>query len=195
MVGLLAILALVVFGTPAFAQGAGVGVKIGPTFTTLDLEGPDFEGLEGKTGWQGGIFFGGNRRGTIGVMGEVNYARRNAEAPADEGGGKVKLSYIQVPVFLRANFGSRSTEGVAGYFIVGPFVSLKLDAKQGDEDLDEEVEGADAGIIVGGGVEITRFIIELRGDFGMRQINSPDLSDTSKIKTRSFAILFGLRFN
>ena len=32
MVALLAIIALFVFGSPAFAQGVGIGVKVGPTF-------------------------------------------------------------------------------------------------------------------------------------------------------------------
>src|SRR5262245_14712240 len=48
-------------------QGFGFGIKVGPLFSTFNQEGVTFEN---KTGFLGGIWFGGNRPGLIGVMGE-----------------------------------------------------------------------------------------------------------------------------
>ena len=47
---------------------------------------------------------------------------------------------------------------------------------------------------LGGGVEITRFLAEVRYNEGLRNI-SKNFSASNDIKTRSFALLIGVRFN
>jgi len=192
LVGVLAVLALLVFGAPAFAQGVGVGVKIGPTFNDFT----DDEAPEGRTGWMGGLFIGGNRAGRVGVAVEFNYARKNAEFEFEDGStSSLNVSYFQVPVLLRINGGSRDREGLNVYGIVGPFFNFKLDAEADfDDAFDDSVEDIDAGVVFGAGVEITRFIIEGRYDLGLRRINTDD-EGVVDVKSRSFAILFGVRFN
>lgn len=192
IVGVLAVIALVVFGAPAFAQGVGVGVKVGPTFNDFtDDEAPD-----GRTGWMGGLFIGGNRAGRVGVAVEFNYARKNARVEEDGETSSLNVSYFQIPLLLRINGGSRDREGVNVYGIVGPFFNFKVDAQADfDDAFDDSVEDIDAGLVFGAGVEITRFIIEGRYDLGLRRINKDDEGGVVDIKSRSFAILFGVRFN
>ena len=47
--------------------------------------------------------------------------------------------------------------------------------------------------MAGGGMEITRFIIEARYTHGFKQINNT-LSDVSDVKANLFALLIGIRF-
>lgn len=175
---------MVATAATASAQGVGVGIKGGPVFASFNADNLDFDK---RTGLQAGIFFGGNRPGTIGVMGEVNFIQKKAEG--------LKLNYIQVPVLLRINGGSKSRGGVNVYGLIGPAVDIRIsDEIDGIGNIDDAVENVDLGVIGGVGVEITRFILEGRYTWGLRQINKASF-DTTEIKTRTFAILFGVRFN
>lgn len=187
--------AVTMFGAaPAWAQsprheGVGIGVKGGPVFAEFTSDNLNFDN---RTGLQAGIFFGGNRPGTVGVMGEVNFIQKKTVPPFGE--DELKISYLQVPVLLRINAGSRSLSGVGVYGIVGPAVDIKVSDEFGDFDLTDGFEGVDVSVIGGVGVELTRFIIEGRYTWGLRRVNK-QFNDLAEIKTRSFAILFGIRFN
>jgi hypothetical protein len=74
-------------------------------------------------------------------------------------------------------------------------VKLKTTIDGGGTVDDSQLGDFDIGIIAGAGIEITRFIIEGRYNWGLRNVAAGDLAETSKIKNRSFALLFGLRFN
>ena len=102
----------------------------------------------------------------------------------------IRIDYLQVPVLLRLNAG---TDAFAFYGIAGPAVSLKLGDEVQGVTLDDGFEGADVGLVFGGGVEITRIIIEGRYEKGFRRIND-NFFDTTEIKSQSFTILFGVRF-
>jgi hypothetical protein len=189
--GVLAMMAVVpmflVAPVQAEAQGIGVGVKGGFLHTTFDTD----VALDSSGGWMAGLFFGGNRPGTLGFMGEANVLAKTADSPL----GKVTIHYFQVPALLRLNIGSSGT-GVTdaiGYAIFGPALDLKIgeDLALGPVD---EIESVDVSLVFGVGFEISRFIIEGRGTWGFRNIakNTGVVPDT---KTRTFAILAGLRFN
>jgi hypothetical protein len=187
----------IISAAPAWAQsqqrheGIGIGIKAGPVFADFSDEDDDLD-FKKRTGLQGGVFFGGNRPGTVGVMAEVNFIQKKAEIPFSD--QNLTLSYLQVPVFLRINGGSRSLSGVNVYGIVGPAVDIKVSDDAGDFDITDGFEGVDISLIGGVGVEITRFIIEGRYTWGLRRVNK-EFNDVSDIKAKSFAILFGVRFN
>ena len=174
----------------AYADGIGVGAKVGPLFTTYSADNLNFKN---KTGLMGGIWFGGNRSGAVGIMGEVMYAKKSAETQIPS--ATTDLYYLEIPVLLRVNVGSRSREKVAGYVIVGPAADIKLKAKQNDLDVSDNYEGLDIGVIGGAGVEINRFLVEGRINWGLRNVVAGNLANTTKITTRTVAILFGVRFN
>ena len=73
--------------TLAQAQGIGVGVKAGYLHSSFDVANA-FD--SGGDGWQAGLFFGGNRPGTVGFMGEFNIQSRGS------------AYYFQVPALLEA---------------------------------------------------------------------------------------------
>ena len=191
--GLIAAVSLVASAQSAAAQG--VGVKIGPTFDEFSGAALNFDN---KTGVQAGIFFGGNRDGVAGVQTEINWLRKKTELVATrlESGAltrDIRIDYLQIPVLLRVNAGSRSTSGVAAYGIIGPAFEVKIADEIEGVTVDDGFEGGDLSLVFGGGVEAARLILEARYEKGLRRINDT-FSDFSDIKKQAFTILFGVRF-
>ena len=170
------------------ADAQGVGVKGGYLYSSFDFENVS-DVVDGSNGWMAGLFFGGNRPGRGGVMGELNVQAKRAEVA----GESATIYYAQVPLLLRINGGSRSRSGVSGYGIVGPALDLKVGDDLGNLADIAGIESVDLSLVAGAGVEITRFIIEARGTWGFRNIITDGAG--GEVKTKTFAILLGLRFN
>ena len=199
-------LVLLLGATPALAQGQitttttvsnssghggiGFGIKAGPLFSNLNsdvITSP----LDTRTGWIGGVFIGGNRPGILGVGVDVLFARKKVGTPT----GDVTLDYLEVPVLLRVNAGTRSLNGVNVYGVVGPAFDFRLKGELNFEESPEaQMQEIDLGLTAGAGVEITRFVIEGRYTKGFRNLGK-DLTQNEKITTQSFAVMFGVRFN
>jgi hypothetical protein len=206
-IALMAALALVMLGPSAVHaqeeerhEGIGVGIKGGWTFSKFNAEGVDFDR---RTGQQIGIFLGGNRPGTIGVGAEINYGRRVSGDPDDED-TELGLRYVSVPVYARVNAGARTLEGINFYGLVGPQLdwilnqTITIDGEDFDleEDLGEETEGFEFSLMAAAGIEITRFIAEVRYIHGLKSISKTfDVANAGELKSKAFAILFGFRFN
>jgi Outer membrane protein beta-barrel domain len=175
------------------ASGFGIGAKIGPLFTSYDAAACD-GCFNTSTGWEGGIWFGGNRGGRVGVMGEVLYAKKKQEGAGLT--GSTNLQYLEIPILLRINIGSRSRNGISVYGLAGPVFDINLKASLNGLDVKSKYQSLDLGILFGGGIEITRFLVEGRWNRGLRNVlDSDNAGSISDIKTQSFAVLFGLRFN
>lgn len=174
-------LALVASASTAAAQG----IKFGPTFAKFSSDALDFKT---RTGLHGGIFFGGNRPGPVGIQTELNWIRKNSATELSD--QNIRIDYLQIPVLLRVNAG---TDAAAVYGIVGPAVDIKIADEIEGITLDDGFEGADVSLVFGGGVEIARIIIEGRYAKGFRRINDT-FSDFADIKSQTFTLLFGVRF-
>ena len=81
------------------AQGIGIGVKGGFLHSSFDAT----EALESGDGWQAGLFFGGNRPGTIGFMGEFNILAKKSDTAA----GASTLYYWFLSRMYARRIGSR----------------------------------------------------------------------------------------
>jgi hypothetical protein len=173
----------------ASAASADSGIKFGPTFANFSSDALDFNN---RVGWYGGIFFGGNRDGGVGLQGELNWIRKQTEFGIE--GQKLRIDYLQIPALLRLTAGTDSPSGFSLYGIVGPAIDLKIGDEVEGITIDDGFEGADVSLIFGGGIEVARIIIEGRYQKGFRQINKSFI-DFTEIKTQSFMILFGVRFN
>jgi hypothetical protein len=182
-----AIVFLVIIGS-ASAVSADAGIKFGPTFADFSSDALDFDN---RTGWHGGIFFGGNRAGGVGLQGELNWIRKQTRT---ESGQDIRIDYLQLPALLRLTGGTNSPSGFSLYGIVGPAVDIKIADEVEGVTIDNGFEGADISLIFGGGIEVARIIVEGRYAKGLRQINNT-FSDFTEIKTQGFTILFGIRFN
>ena len=171
-------------------EGVGVGFLVGPTFSSFDQANSNYKN---NNGLELGIFFGGNRPSTVGVEGKLMYVKKGAKNSA--GTIVVDTRYLEIPILLRINAGSHSLNGVLGYFIAGPSFDILMKADAGGVDVKKNYQGLDLGLQIGGGVEITRFIIEASLTKGLRSINDGNLANLPPIKTRKFAVDFGIRFN
>jgi hypothetical protein len=170
--------------SPAAAQGEG-GIKFGPTFADFDSDNLDFDN---RTGLHGGLFFGGNRRGVLGVQTELNWIRKRSETSLAD----IRIDYVQVPVLLRLNIGS--PRAFAVYGIAGPALNVKVADEVNGFTIDDDFEGIDVGLVFGGGIEISRLILEGRYERGLRAINDA-FNSATEIKTQTFTALVGIRFN
>lgn len=180
-------------GSGPRAQGFGFGVKIGPLFTTYDAASQTNIEFDTSNGWEGGIWFGGNRGGTVGVMGEILYAKKKQAVAGST--GSTTLQYLEIPILMRINIGSRSRSGVSVYGLVGPVFDINLKASLNGVDVKSAYESLDLGILGGVGIEITRFLVEGRYNRGLRNVLKGGGGNITEIKTSSFAVLFGFRFN
>jgi Outer membrane protein beta-barrel domain len=172
--------------------GIGFGVKGGWLYNSFDSAS---ESLDTTNGWEVGIFFGGNRNGVVGVMGEILYAKKTVQ-PNKSLSGPIDLYYLEIPVLLRINIGSANkNKGAIFYGLVGPVFDVNLQAKQEDLDVKDNYESLDVGILGGAGVEISRFIVEARYNWGLMNLLNVSKFVDEELKSQSFAVLFGVRIN
>jgi hypothetical protein len=204
--------AMVLAAAPAFAQGQtqvntglGIGALGGINWTSVQTDANEFDiDFQSSTGWQLGIWFGGNRDGRVGLMGELSYAvkKYNASQPDFGFDLDVEQTYVQIPVLLRINAGSRQREKPSLYFLAGPVFDIQIKTKENGEsvdDDDESYEALDIGIMIGAGFEVARIGIEGRYSFGMKSVLKTDaaldngLGDGPKLNT--FSLVAKIRFN
>jgi Outer membrane protein beta-barrel domain len=182
-------LAVLICAGFASTASADAGIKFGPTFADFNSDALDFKN---RTGIHAGVFFGGNRSGVFGLQGELNWIRKRAETdPAQQG---IRIDYLQIPALLRLNIGTDSASGFAVYGIAGPAFDIKIADEIEGVTIDNGWEGADVDLILGGGIEVARIIVEGRFEKGFRRINNNFLGVT-EIKKQAFTILFGIRFD
>ena len=127
-------------------------------------------------------------------MGEILYAKKGAKD--NSGIFTANNYYLEIPVLLRVNIGSSNRNtGAIVYGIAGPVADILLKADLNGVDVKKNYESLDLGIIAGGGLEVSRFLVEARLNWGLRNIAKAHGGAASDVKTRSFAILGGIRFN
>ncbi len=184
-----------VVATPALAQGdtdsgVGIGALAGLARSSARFDTSDvFESSAGN-GVMFGIWFGGNRNGRVGFMGELNYVVKKATVDFLEG----KITYLEIPALFRINLGSRSRNGASVYALVGPVIDIKLKGTENGEDVGDFYNGFDIGVMAGAGVEVNRAGFEVRGNWGQRSIFDPAL-EFEKVTTFTLQVLAKFRFN
>ena len=154
-------------------------------------------------GWEGGLFISSNHVERFGFMSELLLKQRGlskAETTYLASGGKFADGYysIQVPLLLRANFPISEGDGPVVFAAAGPaveawFFSLKdrVYNFSPEKEYRTRLDFALAGSL---GIEVSRFTLEVRLNRGLRNTYDYARSEAS-LKTRSFAILGGFRFN
>jgi hypothetical protein len=185
-------------------QGIGVGVLAGIVRTKLTAT-EDEEDLsdffESRTGTMLGGWVGGNMNGRLGFTGEFIYLIRKTDVDVDGDGLVDELSFpaVEIPAVFHVNFGPEDRSKGMFYVIVGPVFTINLQEKyksggEGESiELEDGFQGADIGVLAGAGFEIFRIGVEVRHNWGLRNI-SPE-GETLDIKTKSWEFLVKFRFN
>ncbi len=184
-----ATLAVVLLPKPALAEGPGIGIKAGYLHSNLSFSDAN-DLFNADSGWMAGVFFGAKK--PIAVDVELNYLKKRIK---DAGTGvTTDLNYLDIPVMLKGNFGSSSPNGVSFYVMAGPGFDFKVGDSVSSLAQVQNYETFDLTLVGAAGVELTRFLIEVRGQWGFRNISVDSLT-AGDVHSRSFAVLFGIRFN
>jgi hypothetical protein len=173
-------------------EGFGFGILGGFMFKSLSQSPVDGQALTANTGKTIGLFFGGNRPGRVGVEAELMY---NIRKGTQLNGDVLSIHSLEVPVLIRVNIGSQSLKGVLGYILVGPAFDIQLNDSLLSKSVTKNYKGLNVDAMFGGGIEITRFFIELKEDLGIFSVNSGNLGNTSAIHGKTFDFLIGFRIN
>ena len=192
-------LVLIVFGNvnQTFAQGAKIGFRFLPTFTSIKINTPDDETLKGKFtmgyGFEGlvGLYVSDH----VGFQGEVMYNTLSQKYSKADFGGTIKLNYVNIPLLLSLNTGIQKPVNLS--FVAGPQIGLNVGSKveqTGDNTYEAllRVRDSDIGLAYGVGLDFglneektTRLGIGFRGVVGL-----VDISDNSgTTQTDSYYIL------
>ncbi len=181
---------------PPADEGAGFGVLGGWTNSTLKGSAEDEAFLEPRNDFMIGGWFGGNRAGRVGFLGEVNFVTKGANERDFD--GQLKIRYLEIPALVRVNIGSRTREGARFYGLAGPTFGLRLNATladpEGDLDVTDDYESFDFGLLVGGGAEVRRIGVELRLNWGLRQLFEPS-EGLDPLKNFQIQVVGKYRFN
>jgi hypothetical protein len=198
--GIVAVVLTLVLGTPAAAQSVQGGIKGGVSFNTLDglskavteLSGVD---VDQRTNWVLGGFVKFNMGSFFAIQPEVLYVRKGAKAAATgllTESVKFNLDYIDIPVLLRVQTGKSSGFYVVGGPSFGINITAETETDSGTEDISDDINGNDTGIVVGAGFDLAHILIEGRYTQSLSSILKDD-NDPS-IKNRTVSVLFGVRF-
>lgn len=182
-------------GTSAFAQ-ARAGIKGGAILSNLEQEPEQNDCCDNKTGFAAGAFVSLGIANVIGIQPEFMYVQKGAKSTDGLGDEQtLNIDYIDIPVLLTV--GIPTGTGVRPFFVGGPVFSFKAgkaNVESGgnkDESIDEDVSSNDMGLAFGGGLDIGRAIVEVRYNFGLKDVNE-DAGE--RARNNGFLILGGFRF-
>ena len=198
---LFVVVALLVFGSTANAQEAAVGFKGGVNFANLSFDADEADvSFDQRIGFVGGLFVVWPASGPIALQTEVLYAQKGATIEEGSASGTIELDFIEIPILLRAS-STPSSGGVSFHVFGGPSLGFRVrahaestfDGQTEEEDLDDEVESFDFGLVAGAGLEVGRFVVDGRYTWGLSNLNKEDEEDV-KIRSRVVSVMAGVRF-
>lgn len=192
---------------PLTASAQQVGVKAGVNFANLtnadDVFGDDTQ----RIGLVGGLFVTVPATERFSFQIEGLYTEKGVTFEDTIEGidveADVRLRYFEVPVLGRANFSTSGSTtnfyviaGAAPAFKLGAHVSAEAGDEEESEDIGDDVESVDLGLVGGLGVEFGNFVIDGRYTHGLMSIAADDDSDDDEddVKNRVFTVTVGYRF-
>ena len=197
----IALILVLVFAAGAQAQMTTYGLKGGMTLANLT---GDTEGLDSKTGFMIGGFAAIPIGESMSLQPEIFYVEKGAKESLTvdipgEGTqtfeGKYKLSYIDIPILFKYTMAGESARP---HFLAGPSIgfltSAKYKVEDEEEDIKDFVKSMDFGLVFGAGVNFQKFLVEVRYNLGMTNLNDdPDDPDPS-VKNGVWNFLVGVTF-
>ena len=200
------VLALAVIGlaTPGTAS-AQVGVLAGLNVANVNFDVTDTNvsvNGDSQTGLVAGLSFNVPVQSMFSVEVDALFAQKGTKFTFAEFGrvdtGKMKLNYVDVPVMGKVNLTGAAPVGV--HLLFGPSFNFKISEKfeengvELDDDEEDQIETVETALVIGGGVHMGGFRIDLRYGMGLSNILKDSASDgflTGKNKVFSILVGFG----
>jgi hypothetical protein len=189
------------------------GVRFGPSFTSLtsvEAFDPTKVGVADEPTMNFGGFFTIRLPGPVSIQPEVLFAAkgqrvRNKDAPPVNTPTGVQdppathvalLRYLEVPLLFR--MAKQTNERTSLYLIGGPAFGFRRNAVVREvldpgrrTDINDEVSSRNLLVIVGGGLQHKRWLVDARLTRGMRNVAVDP--QPAEVKTNAFSVLMGVR--
>jgi hypothetical protein len=199
-----AVLVTAIASLPTTAAAQQIGVKAGVNFATL-AEVDEFDDASRRIGLVAGLFAKVPVDEMFSFQIEGLYSEKGLTAEAVEGGveldGEIRLRYLEVPVLGRADFGADGSParfyavaGAAPAFKLGARLKIEALDEEETEDIGDDIESFDLGLVGGIGAEFGNFNVEARYTHGMLSIAKDADDDDEQTKNRVFSVTAGYRF-
>lgn len=191
----LSLLLTLVFASTALAQGRSLGVRIGASVATLDVDAADVLDEENRTGLVAGVFYN-QAGGLLGYQVEVLYAKRGADFGD---GGSIDLSYVTIPALLKVGLPAGLVRpSVFGGIALALQVDCEIDedAPQACDDVSGlEVKDTDWNAVFGADLQLGLAGVNLVAD-GRYYLGLSDIAEfedvTADVKNRSWEFTAGV---
>jgi hypothetical protein len=192
-----AVVLVVLCGSQAMAQESSWGVKGGVNFATVSSDEEPGVAFDYRIGVVAGGFFTWPIGSHLDLQPEALYSQQGATIDVLGVNSTIKTDYFVTPILVRYKLQS-SGRGLV--LFAGPSLGFKLSAKAESEfgdlttkdDISDDIEGFDYGVVFGAGWEAGRYSIDGRYTWGLSNISVRE--DDPNTQHRVIAVLAGVRF-
>jgi Outer membrane protein beta-barrel domain len=188
-------------GGSAAAQDISGGVKGGVNFANLKFDGKGADiNLDTRVGLVAGAFVTWPVTPRFDIQPEALVSVKGASISEAVGDVDVELTYLEIPVLFR--YRAPVSGNTSLQLFAGPSPAFKLNAEvtgeffdiSSDQDIDDEIETFDFGLVIGAGIEIGHVTLDGRYTWGLSDLNADPESPEVEVRNRVFSILVGFRF-
>lgn len=185
--------------TPLVAQQHfGIVAGVVSANTTISGDGASVS-YDARTGFALGVSMMHHIGKDLDFAPELLYVQKGTEVTEGSSSFGMKISYVELPLLFRANFGTSATRP---FVTAGPAIGVKAGCKLKGEDgsttvtvdcddADFNVKSVDVGVMFGAGVAAKRFSISVRYDLGLTNI-AKDTDPGESAKNRAFLAMVGI---
>ncbi len=188
----------------SFAQipsGPKFGAKGGLAMAKLGGDA-NWDNIDARNGFAVGPWLTLSMIPGLNLQAEALYVQKGAQADTDGQTFTTALEYIDVAVLLRKEL---PTPQITPYFMAGPVVSFLAKAESDTlstggtvdaMDIKDNVKGIDFGLMFGAGLELKKFLVEVRYTMGLADIDDDQSLPPEPMETKNsvISVLVGVAF-
>jgi hypothetical protein len=156
--------------------------------------------FDANPGWAGGVFITTAPNGLVSLQHELHFAVKRAEF-AQPGNVLIQQRFtsIDVPIFVR--FSTRQSRSTGLHVLAGPAFTFRTGVRQTTsaggtvttQDIGNQVRTFDLAIAVGGGLDVGRWLFDVRYTHGLRNV-IVDQSGNARVRLHTTTVMTGIRF-
>jgi hypothetical protein len=167
-----------------------IGLTAGVNVATIS--GNDTDDAEWRSDFMGGLSLNWGIGPTLSLQPELLYSRKGAKA---EGGGTLKLGYIEVPVLVK--FATGASTQMRPAFFFGPSIGFNVSCDESlsgsvSSDCGDDIKSTDFGVVGGIGFDVGAMGVFVRFTQGLTKL-ADDFDAMNRVITLGGRYSFGRR--